>query len=379
MYKRVLNLEKSIQRKSLFLFGPRQTGKSFYLKKTFKNALYYDLLRTDLFFRLTSNPSLLREEVLADSENKLIIIDEIQKLPILLDEVHLLIEEYDRKFILTGSSARKLKYGASNLLGGRALTRHLYPLVSKEMGDYDIERIVNFGSIPSIYDSDEPLEDLEAYVGTYLKEEIQAEGAVRKLEQFARFLNLAAMTNSEILNYSSIGSDLGLPAKTIREYFRILEDTLVGTLLEPYIKTIKRKATSRAKFYFFDVGVANVLANRFNIKPQTELFGKVFEHFICLELHAYINYNKIRQPLTFWRSRSGYEVDFLVGDHIAIEVKSSTMVKEKHCRGLNVLSEELNLERKIIVSMDDNKRLLGEIEVIPYREFLAQLWNGQIF
>ena len=378
MYTRVLDIQKIIQRKSLFLFGPRQTGKSFYLKHHFKNVLYYDLLKTDLFFRLTSNPSLLREEILADTDNKIIIIDEIQKIPILLDEVHLLIEEYGRRFILTGSSARKLKYGASNLLAGRALTRHLYPLVSKEIVNYDLERIINFGSMPAIYDSPEPIEDLEAYAGTYLKEEIQAEGIVRKLEQFSKFLNLAAITNTEILNFSSIGSHLGLPAKTVREYFRILEDTLIGILLEPYTKTSKRKATTRAKFYYFDIGVANILANRFSIKPQTELFGKVFEHFICLELHAYLNYNKIRQPLTFWRSKSGYEVDFLIGDTIAIEVKGSVMVKDKHCRGLNALAEDLNLDKKIIVSMDPNRRQLGDIMIIPYREFLHLLWGNNL-
>jgi len=379
MYNRVLDIQTTIQRKSLFLFGPRQTGKSFYLKYHYKNCHYYDLLKTDLFFRLVSNPSLLREEVLADPDNKIIIIDEIQKLPILLDEVHFLIEEYGKKFILTGSSARKLKYGASNLLGGRALTRHLYPLVSIEIPNYDLQRIINFGSLPAIYDSPEPIEDLEAYVGTYLKEEIQAEGAVRKLEQFSKFLNLAAISNTEIVNFSSIGSDIGLPAKTIREYFRILEDTLIGVLLEPYSKTIKRKATTKAKFYYFDIGVANILANRFSIKPHTELFGKSFEHFICLELHAFLDYNKIRQPLTFWRSQSGYEVDFLIGDSIAIEVKGSAMVKEKHCRGLNALAEELKLDKKIIVSMDPHKRLLGDIEIIPYREFLQSLWDKSLY
>ena len=377
-YSRIIDIQKTIQRKSLFLFGPRQTGKSFYLKKHFKNALYYDLLKTDLFFRLVSKPSLLREEILAIPDDKIIIIDEVQKLPILLDEVHGLIESHGKRFILTGSSARKLKYGASNLLGGRALTMHLYPLVSKEIPNYDLEKIINFGTLPAIYNSPEPIEDLEAYVGTYLKEEIQAEGIVRKLEQFSKFLNLASISNTEILNYSSIGSHLGLPAKTIREYFRILEDTLTGILLEPYTKTTKRKATTRAKFYYFDIGVANILANRFQIKPQTELFGKVFEHFICLELHAYINYNKIRKPLKFWRSKSGYEVDFIIGDDVAIEVKSSVMVKDKHCRGLKALDEELALEKKIIVSMDTNRRLIGDIQVIPYREFLEQLWEHNI-
>jgi len=378
MFKRIIDLNTIIERKSVFLFGPRQTGKSFYLKNTFKNVFYYDLLKTDLFFRLSANPSQIREELLASKEKKLVIIDEIQKLPVLLDEVHYLIENYDIRFILTGSSARKLKYGAANLLGGRALTRYLFPLTTTEIPDYNLERIINFGSLPAFYTSPDPYEDLESYVGTYLKEEIVAEGVVRKLEHFTRFLRLAAQCDTEMLNYSNIGSDLGMPAKTIREYFRILEDTLIGSVLEPFTGTVKRKAISTAKFYYFDIGVSNILAERSYIKPKTELFGKAFEHFIFLELKAYLDYSHKREKLTFWRSKAGHEVDFLIGDKIAIEVKGSDMVSGKHLKGLKALAEDLDLTGKIVVSMDPVHRKIGEIDIYPYKLFLEKLWNNEI-
>lgn len=378
MFQRIIDLNTIIERKSVFLFGPRQTGKSFYLKNTFKNVFYYDLLKTDLFFRLSANPSQIREELLASKEKKLVIIDEIQKLPVLLDEVHYLIENHDIRFILTGSSARKLKYGAANLLGGRALTRHLFPLTTAEIPDYNLERIINFGSLPAFYTSPDPYEDLESYVGTYLKEEIVAEGVVRKLEHFTKFLRMAALCDTELLNYSNIGSDLGMPAKTIREYFRILEDTLIGSVLEPFTGTVKRKAISTAKFYLFDIGVSNILAERSYIKPKTELFGKAFEHFIFLELKAYLDYSRKKAKLTFWRSKAGHEVDFLLGDKIAIEVKGSEMVSSKHLKGLKALAEDLNLTKKIVVSMDPVPRMVGDISIYPYRIFLEKLWDDKI-
>jgi uncharacterized protein len=378
MFKRLIDLHAIIERKSVFIFGPRQTGKSFFLKNTYQDAVYYDLLKTDLFFRLSANPSLIREELVALKEKKLVIIDEIQKLPVLLNEVHYLIENYDIKFILTGSSARKLKYGAANLLGGRALTRHLFPLTSAEIPNYNLERIINFGSLPAFYTSPDPYEDLESYVGTYLKEEIVAEGAVRKLEHFARFLRLAALCDTEMLNYSNIASDLGMPAKTIREYFRILEDTLIGSMLEPFTKTVKRKAISTAKFYFFDIGVSNILAERSYIKLKTELFGKAFEHFIFLELTAYLHYSRNRNKLTFWRSKAGHEVDFLIGDKIAIVVKGTNRVSSKHLKGLMALAEDIDLRQRIVISLDPVLRKIDNITIYPYREFLEKLWDNEI-
>jgi predicted AAA+ superfamily ATPase len=378
IYRRILNIKEDIKKKSLFLFGPRQTGKTFLLKEIFPNSPFYNLLLADVFLKVSLRPEIIREELLAHVKKipQPIIIDEIQKIPILLDEVHHLIEEYGFRFILTGSSPRKLRRGDRNLLGGRAWTKHLFPLVSKEIDHFDLIRILNYGSIPSIYNSEDPEQNLMAYVGTYLKEEIQAEGLTRKINNFSRFLETAAISNSELINFTSIASDAQVPARTIIEYFKILEDTLTGYLLEPYTKTKKRKAILTTKFYFFDVGVCNVLAGRKNIQPHTELFGKVLEHFIFTELKAYLSYNKDNRGLSFWRSKSGFEVDFLIGDEIAIEVKSSKLVTEKHLAGLNALSEDIKLKRKIVVSMDTNPRRIGDILILPVKYFLEKLWTN---
>ncbi len=365
------------ENKSCFLFGPRQTGKTSYLLKSFPDAFYVDLLLSDVFHRYTKTPSLLREEVLAQNTSRLIIIDEIQKIPILLDEVHYLIEK-DYRFILTGSSARKLKRGSANLLGGRARTRKLFPLVFPEVDDFDLFKVINFGLLPSIYLSDDPLDDLESYVGTYLKEEIAAEGLIRGIRDFSKFLEIAAIDNTELINFSNIASDLGLSATTIKSYYEILEDTLIGNLLPAYTQTKKRKAISKAKFYFFDIGVANFLAARFNIQNRSELFGKCFEHFIYCELNAYLSYSRDKRPLRFWRTKNGQEVDFVVGNDIAIEVKATQQVLLKHTKGVQALSEEIPLKHKIIISNDMHKRKLNQnITVYPYVEFLKDLWNDK--
>jgi predicted AAA+ superfamily ATPase len=378
-YHRIIPLEPLIKRKSLFLFGPRQTGKTFLLKKRFPAARFYNLLLSDVFFRFSQRPHLLREELISPIDHgQPIIIDEIQKLPVLLDEVHNLIEEKHLKFILTGSSARKIKRGGANLLAGRAATRHLFPLVSAEIPGYQLLKILNFGSLPFIYNSESPEEDLLSYVGTYLKEEVQAEGVVRRIENFSKFLQLAALVNGELLNFSNVASDMGMPSKTIKEYFLILEDTLIGHFLQPFTRTQKRKAISTAKFYFFDVGVANTLAGRSHIRPKTELFGKALEHFIFLEIKAFLSYRNDKRQISFWRSKSGYEVDFVLGESTGIEVKGTEMVTEKHLTGLKSLAQEIPLKKKIVVSLDSNPRLLENIRVLPVSVFLKELWGGSI-
>lgn len=362
-------------KKSCFLFGPRQTGKSTLLRSLFPSSPYFNLLSSDLFLKYAKRPSLLREEVLAIADKtRPIIIDEIQKIPSLLDEVHQLIEE-GYFFILTGSSARKLKRGGANLLGGRARERHLFPFTTHELNDFQLETIINFGSIPSIYYSDSPIEDLNSYSGTYLKEEIQAEGLVRDLPYFSKFLEVAAICNSEQINYASIASDVGISAKTVKNYFEILEDTLIGEVLNPYTKTIKRKSVSVSKFYFFDVGVANNLAGRFKIEKKSELFGKCFEHFIYCEIRSYLAYSNDNRKLTFWRSTSLQEVDFIIGDDVAIEVKASESVTSKHLKGLNILSTEIAFKHQIIVSLDSRERIVNSnIQILPYKIFLQRLW-----
>lgn len=380
IYTRFINLKKDAEKKNLFLFGPRQTGKTFLLKRLFPHSPFYDLLQADVFLKVSQRPQIIREELTSSGSRTVqpIIIDEIQKMPILLDEVHYMIEKERFKFILTGSSPRKLKRGGANLLGGRAWTRHMFPLTSHEIGKYNLLRILNYGSIPSIYDSMEPEQDLSAYVGNYLKEEIQAEGLARKIENFSRFLQTASLTNTELLNFANIANDAGVPAKTVSEYYAVLQDTLIGYLLEPYMKTKKRKAVSTAKFYLFDIGVANFLAGRKNIRPRTELFGKSFEHFIFTEIKAQMSYVNDMRSLHFWRSKSGYEVDFILGDETAIEVKSTNLVSEKHLAGINALSEDLKLKRKIVVSMDPTPRRIKDIRILPVHNFLEELW-GQMF
>jgi len=373
-------LVKQTRTRSIFLFGPRQTGKTFLLRRTFSDSPFYNLLQSDQFLRLSARPSLIREELLAAPVARTlpVIIDEVQKLPILLDEVHDLIESHRMRFVLSGSSARKLVRQGSNLLGGRARTRYLFPLTSTEIGEVDLLRVLNFGALPAIYQSGEPEEDLLAYCGTYLQQEVQAEGMVRRIENFSRFLRTAALMNAEIINYENAARDAGVPSRTVREYFGILEDTLVGFLVNPFTRTTKRKALSSAKFYFFDVGVGNVLAGRTRIQPGTELFGKCFEHFIATEIRAFLHYRGDRRELRFWRSTSGFEVDFLIGDRTAVEVKGTERVSEKHLKGLYALAEELPLEKLIAVSMDTRPRALGRVLVLPWREFLSRLWAGEL-
>ncbi len=378
MFTRILGLTDLLVHSSVFLFGPRQTGKSTLLRTLFPRAKFYDLLEADTFRELSAAPELIRQRLQA--EDMLVIIDEIQKLPLLLDEVHLLIERNKSlRFILTGSSARKLKRGGANLLAGRALTYHLHPLVSPEVNYERLHERLNLGGLPAVFTSPVPQELLKAYVGAYLQEEILAEGLVRNIGTFSRFLATAGLTNGEQVNFTAVGSDTGVPPRTVREHYQILEDTLVGSLLPPFQKTLKRKPVATPKFYFFDVGVANVLARRGPIAPGTELFGRALEHFIFLELRAYLDYRRLDHPLTYWRSRSQFEVDFVIGDEVAVEVKAKSLVSPRDLKGLHALSEDLTLRGKILVCTErEPRRVEGNIEVLPVETFLRKLWGGEI-
>lgn len=378
-FERLLDLRQEAGKRSIFLFGPRQVGKTALIKKLFPLARRYDLLRADLFLRLTQRPELIREELTADGDHPTaepVVIDEIQKLPILLDEVHYLMEEHGYRFILTGSSARKFKRGQVNLLGGRARTRQLFPLASAEIPDFDLLRAIQWGTLPPVYLSDEPEEDLMAYCGSYLQEEIKAEGLVRRVEHFSRFLQTAALVNGELLNFAGLSSDCGIPARTLREYFFILEETLVGILVQPYKRTLHRKPVNTARFYFFDVGAANVLARRKHIAPGTELFGRALEHFIFTELRSRQGYSRDDRPLTFWRDQAGNEIDFILGDDLAIEVKATTMVTEKHLKTLRLEGVKKHFRHTVVVSLDPQPRIIDSVEVLPCQEFLTRLWAG---
>jgi uncharacterized protein len=372
--ERQLNLLEILEKKSCFLFGPRQTGKTHLIRNTLPDYRYYDLLKTDVFLKLSRSPSRLREEV--TKNDKIVIIDEIQKLPVLLDEVHSLIEEQGIHFLLTGSSARKLRRKGVNLLGGRARTRRLYPFIHQELKEqFDLLKALDRGFLPSVYLSDEPYEDLEAYVGTYLKEEIAAEALVRNVPAFSRFLSVAGLCHGKIINYSNIASDAEVPVSTVKEYFQILRDTLVGDDLPAWKKTRKRKAFSTAKFFLFDIGVARYLQNRQGIREQSPEFGEAFESFVYQEIKTYADYNG-GQDLCYWRSTSGYEVDFILNNTTAIEVKGKSNINSRDYKGIKAIKEEALLSHHIVVSMEKITRTVDGVEILPWQEFLVRLWQG---
>ncbi|HEU5281480.1 MAG TPA: AAA family ATPase [Gammaproteobacteria bacterium] len=370
---------------SAFLWGARKTGKSTLLASEFSDSIFYDLLKTDEYARLLASPHLLREELLAASSDDLkkpVIIDEVQKIPALLNEVHWLIENKKIAFILCGSSARKLKRGAANLLGGRAWKYHFYPLVYPEVPNLDLLRVFKHGLLPSHYLSEHPDKMLRAYTTDYLAEEIQAEGLVRNLPKFAKFMELVGYTNGQMLNYSNIARDVGVDAKTIKEYYQILADTLIGYYLEPFHKKVKRDLIQATpKFYLFDVGVANYLQHRqVNVLKGDEA-GLSFEHYLCMELTAYLGLNDINTPLQYWRSKTGLEVDFVLHQgRMAVEAKLSADVTLGDVPGLVAFVEDYQPTYAFVVCQAPRKRLLTtigktDIIVLPWQEFLAELWG----
>ena len=371
---RSLDLRALLEKKSHFLFGPRQTGKTFLIRRTLRDVRVYDLLDTSVFLALSRNPGQLEEEL--TRKDHLIVIDEIQRLPELLNEVHRLIESRGLHFLLTGSSARKLRRGGVNLLGGRARTRFLHPLTYMELGsEFDLRRMAARGLLPAIYFSDDPAADLEAYAGSYLQQEVVAEGATRNVPAFSRFLRIAALCNGTIINYTNVGNDAQVPRTTIYEYFEILKDTLIIHELPAWRKTVKRKPVASSKFYFFDVGVTGALQGRV-FKPATPEFGQAFETYIHHELRCRSDYVS-GQPLSYWRSTSGYEVDFIIGDHTAVEVKAKSHVTANDLKGLRALAEEKRLRELLCVSLEPRARETEGIRILPWSTFLEALWSGE--
>lgn len=377
-FERILNLPELLQKKSFFLFGPRSTGKTYLIHQQLQHqACIINLLRSDVFLRLSDNPTEL-ESMIESEKSSLVVIDEIQKIPALLDEVHRLIEEKHLRFLLTGSSARKLKRDQANLLGGRAWMAQLCPLVWSEIPHFDLDRFLRYGGLPVVCSSEYPDEELDAYLQTYLKEEVLAEGLIRKIPPFSRFLRAAALSNGQILNFTQIGSDAQVSPSTIREYYSILEDTLLGVLLEPWTHSKKRKAVQTAKFYFFDTGVTHVIAGTKTLDRNSNLYGCSFEQFMGMELRAYVSYRRIKEPLTFWRTQSGFEVDFLVGDHTAFEIKSSHRVTHQDTKGLKALQEENIFKRFYLISQDTVETHRDNIKTMHWKTFLTQLWDDKI-
>jgi len=377
-FKRLLSIDRLLKHSSLFLFGPRQTGKTSFLKEAYPTAKFYNLLDQRTFRQLSAHPEELRQSL--ERSDRLVIIDEVQKLPSLLDEVQSMIEEFKlRKFILTGSSARKLMRGRANLLGGRALTCKMHPLVYPEFEKHDLKRRLRYGSLPAVYLSEIPEELLDAYAGTYIREEIQAEGIARNIESFSRFLEIAALTNGEIVNFSKVGSDAQVSPRTVQNYYEVLSDTLIGALVPPFQLRNSRKAVSTPKFYFFDTGVVNALRGSFAIAPKTAEFGRALEHLIFSELRAYLDYNRLKSKLSFWRTHTQLEVDFIVGSSVAIEVKATGHVRDSDLKPLRALSEETKLAARIIIAQESVRRKTDDgIRILSPEDFLEELWNGKL-
>ncbi|MFH1959316.1 MAG: AAA family ATPase, partial [Patescibacteria group bacterium] len=369
---------------SAFLWGPRKVGKSTFLKSNFSSSIVYDLLKSDLFLQLTKKPSLLREELLAQSLEKLkqpIIIDEVQKVPALLDEVHWLIENKGLSFILCGSSARKVKRGHANLLGGRAWRFEMFPLVYPELPQVNLFNILNQGTLPAHYGYEHYQRSLQSYVTDYLKEEIFAEGLTRNIPAFSRFFEAMGYSHGEMTNYSNISRDVGVDAKTVKEYYQILVDTLVGFFVLPYKKRQNRKVITKIpKFYLFDVGVAGIIARRKITKLKGIEFGQALEHYVATELKAYSSYSEKDFTINYWRTKTGLEVDFILGDaEVAIEVKGTGQVDSTNLRGLKTFAEEFQPKRALVVSNDLRSRVIGQqLEILPWEEFLQQLWSGAV-
>ena len=362
---------------SIFLFGARQTGKTTILRQQFPNAIFFDLLDSKMRNRFRRHPELLYETLRDKAEGTLVIIDEIPEVPELLDEVHRLMSECGLLFILCGSSARKLKRRGRNTLGGRAFPVYLYPLVSAEVPDFDIDRAVSVGMIPSHYLAKSPWRNLAAYIEVYMKEEIKEEALVRNIDAFQRFLEVAALTDGEMVNYNNIAQECGVSAMTVSAYFDILEDTLVGYRLPAYTKTLQRRLVQAPRFYYFDVGVANYLLHRKELVRGTPDYGHAFEHLVVQELMAYMHYSHSEERLSYWRTYTGIEVDVIVGDcRVAIEIKSAEEIQNRHLKNLRIFGEEHPQSRKIIVSLDVFSRTIGDIECLYVMDFFRMLWTN---
>lgn len=379
MYKRLFDIEKQLD-EAMFLFGARQVGKSTLLQERFEDAVYYDLLLPNIRKSFKRNPELFKEALSSKPAGTLVIVDEIQKVPELLDLVHWLMVNKGLRFILSGSSARKLKKSGANTLGGRAQPRTLFPLVWPEVSDFQIDKAVQNGMIPRHYLTDDATDRLEAYVDVYIKEEILDEASVQDIDAFERFMEVAAISDGEMLNYSKIATDCGVSAKTVKSYYQILYDTMLGYEIPAYRKVIKRQIVQAPKFYYFDVGLSNYLMGRHNLKRGSDDYGHAFEHFVMQEIIAYKGYCRRKNELSYWHTYNGKEVDAVIGDaEVAIEIKSCEQVKTKHKAGLKAFKEEHPECRLILVSLDPITRVSGDKELIYVTDFLRMLWNGEIF
>ncbi len=373
---------------SCLLLGPRQTGKTTLARSVLPpDAFVVDLLQHDTFLRFAKDPSQLRREVEAKirSGTRTVLIDEVQKIPALLDEAHGLIEAHRLRLILTGSSARKLRRGGVNLLAGRAAVRHLHPLTMREMGDaFDLDRALRFGTLPAVVGAtdDEARDLLESYARTYLQEEVQAEALVRNIGGFARFLDVAAAECGDVLNVAAVSRDAGLPARTVKEYYQILEDTLLGFMLAPWRSSARARLVGHPRFYLFDTGLTNALLHRFTAPLDGGVRGRLFEQLVVLESIRLVDYLRSEATLHYWRTHHGAEVDLLFEKHgklcLAAEIKSTPRVSGADLSGLRSFAEAHPDVRRIVISTAPEEYDLGNATVVPYRQFFDRFeeWVG---
>ncbi len=381
MYKRIINPTKA---KSWFLFGPRQTGKSTLVKALLQpKDLYIDLLPQRNFLNYVKNPGRVREEILAhmkQHKNPLCVINEIQKIPALLDEVHELIESEGIRFILTGSSARKLRRGGANLLAGRAYTYQLYPLIFGELGEnFDLERALIKGCLPVLWN--ENLEDhrefLRSYTETYLKEEIAAEGLVRNIGPFSQFLDIAAANDGETVNFSNIARECSVSVKTVQQYFQILEDTFLAHRISAWQRSFRKRLVSHPRYYFFDPGVTNALAHTLEEQLNPQIRGRRFEQFVICQIKAYLHYGKQDCQLYYWRTHHGAEVDLLIcrGNRIlcAVEIKSARNISKENLEGVRRFIDDQPKVPVFVLGHNQTRRQLDrEITVMDWNDFITE-------
>ena len=378
MYHRIFDIENRLD-EAMFLFGGRQTGKSTLLKERFPKAVYIDLLKSDVRNRFKQHPEEFRESLLRYPPETLVIVDEIQKVPDLLDEVHWLMVEKGLWFILSGSSARKIKKSGANNLGGRAIPETLFPLVSAEIPDFDLERAVQNGMIPRHYMVANARNRMRAYIDLYLKEEIIEEALVQNVDDFVRFMEVAAIMDGEILNYENVASDCKVSANTVKAYYKILVDTLLGFEVPAYRKVIKRKLYKSPRFYYFDVGIANHLTKRYHLAPKTPEYGHAFEHLIMQEIVAYLGYTNSDEELTYWHTYENLEVDAVIGDaRVAIEIKSKEHIDHDDKKGVTEFAKEHPDTKQIIVSKDRISRRSVDVDLYYVTDFFKALWAGEI-
>ena len=382
MFKRLLSLPEA-GTETFFLWGPRQAGKSTLLKQLYPGGVWVDLLKADEFRRYVVRPELLREELEASGPDlsRQVVIDEVQKVPALLDEVHWLMENRGLHFALCGSSARKVRRGAANLLGGRAVRYEMRGLTAGETGDaFDLDRALNHGYLPRIYESPRPRQLLDAYIADYLRDEVAAEGLVRNLPAFSDFLDAAALSDGDPVNHSNIARECGVSGPTVKAYFGILTDTLLARWLPRWQRRAKRRLAGAPKLYFEDVGVVNRLARRGELERGSDRYGKAFENWAFHELSSCISYCDLDEQLSYWRLPSGIEVDFVVGDmRLAIEAKATSTVTRKHLKGLRTLAEEHPGVRRMVVCLEPRpRRTDDDIDILPAADFAHRLWQGEL-